>query len=69
MAEATSPDMRQNRMKEFMALLPLTIELAGLPAAAPGTLFTEAQMEARIMSLRTAYRLARQLLKEVADQG
>ena len=70
MSEAMTPEMRQNRMKEFMTWLPLTIEIAGLPKAPPGaTLFSEAQMEARMMSLRTAFRMAKQLVKDVVDNG
>lgn len=69
MADELTPEQRQQRMKEFMSLLPLTIELAGLPQSAPGTLFTDGQMEARIISIRNAYKLARGLLKEVGESG
>lgn len=69
MPDPVSPEMKQNRMKEFMSLLPLTVELAGLPKAAPGSLFTEGQIEARIMSLRTAFRLAKQLVRDIGENG
>lgn len=69
MAEDVTPELRQQRMKEFMSMLPLTIELAGLAEAAPGTLFNEGQMEARIISIRNAYKMARQLLKEIGENG
>jgi hypothetical protein len=69
MADDATPELRQQRMKEFMSMLPLTIELAGLARAAPGTLFNEGQMEARIISIRNAYKMARQLLKEVGEGG
>ncbi len=69
MSDAVSPELKQNRMKEFMSLLPLTLELAGLAKAAPGTLFTEGQMEARVMSVRSAFKLARGLLRDVGDNG
>jgi len=69
MSEPTSAELKQNRMKEFMTLLPLTIELAGLPKTAPATLFTEGQLEARIWSLRSAFKLARQLVREVGESG
>ncbi len=69
MSEPVSPELRQNRMKEFITLLPLTIDLAGLPKANPGTLFTEGQMEARVISIRNAFKLARQLVKEVGENG
>jgi hypothetical protein len=69
MADDVTPELRQQRMKEFMSLLPLTIELAGLPDSAPGTLFNDGQMEARIISIRNAYKMARSLLKEVGEAG
>jgi hypothetical protein len=65
-AEA-NPELKQQRMKEFMSLLPLTIEIAGLPKASPDRLFTADQMEARVLSIRTAYKQARALMKEVAE--
>jgi hypothetical protein len=64
-----SPDtanLQQAKMKEFMQLLPLTIELAGLPKAEPGRQFTEGQMDVRLTVIRNAYKLARQLLIEVS---
>ncbi|MBN9120869.1 MAG: hypothetical protein J0I06_17245 [Planctomycetes bacterium] len=54
-------------MKEFVQLLPLTLELAGLPKADSGRLFTADQIEARVMSIRTAYRAAHALVREVGE--
>ena len=65
-AEANPPEQKQQRMKEFMSLLPLTVEIAGLPKATD-RLFTADQMEARVLSIRTAYKQARALMKEVAE--
>lgn len=59
-------DRQQMKLREFMSLLPLTIELAGLPRAEPGRYFTEGQMDVRVNALRNAFKLARQLLVEVA---
>lgn len=67
MPDDASPEVKQTRMKEFMQLLPLTIELAGLPPAGPAQLFSTDQMEARIMTIRNAYKLARQFLREVGE--
>lgn len=67
MADDVSPEVKQQRMKEFMSLLPLTIELAGLPKCHPDRLFTNDQLEARITSIRMAYKLARQLVREVGE--
>jgi len=69
MNDAVSPDVRQARMTEFMKLLPLTLELAGLPRSAVDRLYTSDQIEARVMSVRAAYKLARNLLKEIGETG
>jgi hypothetical protein len=63
---AEGVDRQQQKVTEFMRLLPLTIEIAGLARIEPGKYYTEGQMEVRVNSLRTAYKLARQLVLEVA---
>lgn len=67
--EVATPEVKQQRMKEFMSLLPLTIELAGLPRCEPGKMFTADQLDLRTTHIRNAYKLARKLLKEVAEEG
>ncbi len=57
---------QQAKMREFMSLLPLTLELAGLPKSVPGSQFTEGQMEVRVIVLKNAYKVARQLVKDIA---
>jgi hypothetical protein len=69
MSEAVTPEVKSNRMKEFMSLLPLTVEIAGLPRATPERLFNSDQMEGRILAIRTAYRLARAMVKDIGDNG
>lgn len=69
MSEAVTPEVKSSRMKEFMSLLPLTIEIAGLPRATPERLFNSDQMEGRVLSLRTAYKLARALVTEIGETG
>ena len=59
-------DRQQQKVTEFLRLLPLTIEIAGLPRAEPGKYFNEGQMDIRANALRTAYKLARQTVIEVA---
>jgi hypothetical protein len=56
----------QQKINEFMKLLPLTLEVAGLPHAELGRNFNEAQMEVRANTLRVAYKIARQIILEVA---
>lgn len=69
MADEITPEVRTQRMKEFLSMLPLTLELAGLPKCQPGSLFNEGQMEVRVSVVRNAYKLARQLVKEVGEHG
>ncbi|MDY3552932.1 hypothetical protein R5W24_002022 [Gemmata sp. JC717] len=67
MDQPATPEQKQARMTEFLRLLPLTLELAGLPKADPARPFTGDQIEGRVMSLRTAYKAARALIREVGD--
>jgi hypothetical protein len=54
----------RRRYREFLDLLPLTITIAGLPPSASPYNFTADQMEVRLNTLATAFRLARQLVRE-----
>jgi len=49
-----------------MSLLPLTLELAGLPRAETGKPFNEGQIEARVMSIKHAYKVARQIVIDIS---
>lgn len=64
MAEAASAgaDLQQ-KYRQFLDLLPLTLSLAGLPTSET-RLFSEEQMEARAITVKAAYRVARQTVKE-----
>jgi hypothetical protein len=59
-------DRQQQKVQEFLRLLPLTLAVAGLPEAEPGKYLSEGQMEARATTIRTAYKVARQIILEVA---
>jgi len=61
-------DRQQQKVTEFLRLLPLTLEIAGLPKAEAGRHFNEGQMEVRVNTLRVAYRMARQLLIDIASK-
>jgi hypothetical protein len=67
--QPVSNELKQSRMTEFMKLLPLTLELAGLPKADPLRPFTADQLEGRVMSVRAAFKAARTLLREVGESG
>jgi hypothetical protein len=67
MSADTTPDVRQQRAREFMQMLPLTLELAGLPKCEHGRMFTADQLDLRVTHIKNAYKLARQLVKEVSE--
>lgn len=54
----------QRRYREFLDLLPLTLALAGLPTSDHGKYYTEEQIEARIFTVRHAYKAARQFARD-----
>ncbi len=66
MSSEVSVDRQQQKVTEFLRLLPLTMEIAGLPKSELGRNFNEGQMEVRVNSLKAAYKLARQLILDVA---
>ena len=65
MAVADQPNTAdlQQKYRQFLDLLPLTISLAGLPTS-EGRLFNEEQIDARSMTIRAAYRVARNVARE-----
>jgi hypothetical protein len=62
-------DQQRRNVSEFMQLLPLTLAIAGLPDAEAGRHFNEGQMDTRATTIRNAYKVARQLLKDVAARA
>lgn len=63
MAEATQTGDLQQKYRQFLDLMPLTISLAGLPTS-EHRLYSEDQIEARAITMRIAYKVARNLAKE-----
>ena len=61
MAEASD---QQRRYREFIDLLPLTLSLAGLPRSEHGKYYADDQIEARLFTIRNAYRHARAVARE-----
>jgi hypothetical protein len=61
-----SPDRQQQKVREFMSLLPLTLAIAGLPDCELGKHYNEGQMDARATSIKSAYKMARQVVLDVA---
>ena len=60
----TDANEQQRRDREFLDLLPLTIELAGLPRSETGRYYSEEQLESRLITLRHAWRFSRQVARE-----
>ncbi len=58
------PNDLQRNYKEFLDLLPLTLALAGLPQSDTGKYYTEEQIEARVFTVKHAYRAARSMTRE-----
>jgi hypothetical protein len=56
---------QQRRYKEFMDLLPLTLNLAGLPVSEPGKYYNQEQIETRLFAIRHAYKASRGLVREL----
>ena len=69
MEPQASAEVKQSRMTEFLRLLPLTLELAGLSKADPNRPFTPDQIEGRVLSIRAAYKAARSLVKDIGENG
>jgi hypothetical protein len=60
-----SAERQQQKAREFINLLPLTLAIAGLPEGEHGKVFTEGQLESRAMTIKSAYRIARQVVVDV----
>jgi hypothetical protein len=61
-------DRQQQKVSEFLRLLPLTLEIAGLPRSEQNKYYNEGQMGVRAEAIRAAYKLARQVVLEVANK-
>jgi hypothetical protein len=61
--QPTGANDLQQRYRQFLDLMPLTLALAGLPTS-EGRLFSEEQIEARAITVRLAYKVARATAKE-----
>ena len=61
---AMDEETLRRRYREFLELMPLTITIAGLPTSQSPFNFSADQMEVRIATLATAFKLARQLVRD-----
>ena len=61
---AVDEETLRRRYREFLELMPLTIAIAGLPHSESPFNFTTDQMEVRTNTLQTAFKLARQMVRD-----
>jgi hypothetical protein len=62
-ANAANANALQQKYRQFLDLLPLTVALAGLPPS-ENRLFSEDQIEARAITVKAAFRVARNVAKD-----
>ena len=55
---------QQRRYRELLDLMPLALNLAGLPRSEGTRYYSEDQMELRANTIRHAFKFARQLAKD-----
>jgi len=65
---STDEEALKRRYREFLELLPLTINIAGLPTSDGPRNFSPDQLEVRTHTLAAAFKLARQLAREAINQ-
>ena len=66
---STDPEALKRRYREFLDLLPLAINLAGLPTSDGPYNFTPDQIEVRASTLAIAFRQAQQLARTVVKES
>jgi hypothetical protein len=66
---ADEDDALRRRYREFLDLMPLAINIAGLPVSESPFNFSAEQMETRAHTLLTAFKMARQLARDAVTGG
>jgi hypothetical protein len=64
----TDPQPNVQRLQQFLQLLPVTLEIAGLPHGEIGKYYNDDQMELRAQAIKKAFRHARNLSRDVAAE-
>ena len=59
----------KRRYREFIDLIPVTLAIAGLPENTTNRSLSSEQMEMRAQGLQTAFKLARQAVREAVKNG
>jgi hypothetical protein len=63
----SDPQQSQQRLQQFLQLLPVTQAIAGLPLGEHGKYYNDDQMELRAQALRRAFKHAKALAREIAS--
>lgn len=58
----------QQKYQQFLQLLPLTLNIAGLPESDHGRYFNDDQMELRCNTIKLAYKQARRVAREAIQE-
>lgn len=66
---AADEDALRRRYKEFLDLLPLTMNIAGLPQSVGAINYSNDQMEVRANTLLAAFKIARQITRDAVTGG
>jgi hypothetical protein len=66
---AVDEETLKRRYREFLDLMPVTVAIAGLPTSEGTFNFNAEQMEIRANVLATAFKYARQLVRESVTQA
>ena len=69
MSSADAQQASSRAYQQFIQLMPLTLNIAGLPPSDLGKYLSEDQMDLRARSIRNAYKVARKLVKEVVKES
>lgn len=66
--QAPAPQPAQQRYQQFVQLLPLTLQIAGLPSSEPGRYNNIDQMENRAKVILNAFKVARQVARDAIQE-
>lgn len=66
---AADEETLKRRYREFLDLMPLTIAIGGLPTSEGAFNYNAEQMEIRANTLATAFKHARQLVRDAVTQS
>ena len=64
---AADEETMKRRYREFLDLMPLTLAIGGLPPSEGTFYFNAEQMEIRANTLAAAFKMARQMAKEIVQ--